>query len=54
MVNTGESREGHRKVGEIGVTGKPILISDCAADSEWIGQPEWARSEGSVRSQDTR
>ncbi len=37
---------GHRKVGEIGVTGKPILIRDCASDSEWIGQPEWARSEG--------
>ena len=37
---------GHRKVGEIGVTGKPILIKDCASDSEWIGRPEWARSEG--------
>lgn len=37
---------GHRKVGEIGLTGRPILIRDDAAGSEWIGEPEWARSEG--------
>jgi PAS domain S-box-containing protein len=37
---------GHRKVGEIALTGQPILIRDCAADSEWIARPEWARREG--------
>jgi len=37
---------GHRKVGEIGKTGKSILIADNAAESEWIGRPEWARREG--------
>jgi len=37
---------GHRKVGEIGATGRSILIPQSAADSEWIGRPEWARREG--------
>lgn len=37
---------GHRKVGEIGTTGRSILIPDSAAESEWIGRPEWARREG--------
>ena len=37
---------GHRKVGEIGKTGKSILIADNAAETEWIGRPEWARREG--------
>ncbi|MGA2337877.1 MAG: hypothetical protein ABSG08_21080, partial [Terriglobales bacterium] len=32
---------GHRKVGEIGKTGKSILIADNAAETEWIGRPEW-------------
>jgi formate hydrogenlyase transcriptional activator len=36
---------GHRKVGEIGTTGKSILISDAAATSEWIGNKEWAKRE---------
>jgi PAS domain S-box-containing protein len=40
---------GHRKVGEIGATGKSILISDSAAESEWIGRKEWAARE-SIRS----
>lgn len=37
---------GHRKVGEIGTTGKSILIPDSAADSEWIRRKEWAEREG--------
>ena len=37
---------GHRKVGEIGTTGKSILIPDSAAESEWIGRKEWAEREG--------
>ncbi len=37
---------GHRKVGEIGATGKSILIPDSAAESEWIGRKEWAEREG--------
>jgi formate hydrogenlyase transcriptional activator len=36
---------GHRKVGEIGTTGRSILISDAAATSEWIGNKEWAKRE---------
>lgn len=40
---------GHRKVGEIGATGKSILIPDSAAESEWIRRKEWAERE-SIRS----
>ncbi|MGA7440619.1 MAG: GAF domain-containing protein, partial [Candidatus Sulfotelmatobacter sp.] len=36
---------GHRKVGEIGTTGRSILIPDAAATSEWIGNKEWANRE---------
>ena len=36
---------GHRKVGEIGATGRSILIPDAAATSEWIGNKEWAKQE---------
>ena len=36
---------GHRKVGEIGTTGRSILIPDAAATSEWIGNKEWAKRE---------
>jgi len=34
-----------RKVGAIARTGKPILVSDLAAESEWIARPDWARNE---------
>jgi formate hydrogenlyase transcriptional activator len=37
---------GHRKVGEIGASGKSILIPDSAAESEWIRRREWAEREG--------
>lgn len=37
---------GYRKVGEIGANGKPILIADAAATSEWIGHKDWAEREG--------
>ena len=37
---------GHRKVGEIGASGKSILIPDSAAESEWIRRKEWAEREG--------
>ena len=36
---------GYRKVGEIGTTGKSILIPASAAESEWIGRKEWAERE---------
>ncbi len=34
-----------RKVGEIGASGGPILISEDLPQSQWIAQPDWARSE---------
>jgi GAF domain-containing protein len=37
---------GHRKVGEIGRTGKSILIPDSAVESGWIGRKDWAEREG--------
>jgi len=37
---------GHRKVGEIGKTGKSILIPDSAVESGWIGRKDWAEREG--------
>ncbi len=36
---------GVRKVGEIGGSGTPILVSDNLAESHWIARPEWARGE---------
>ena len=36
---------GHRKVGEIGATGKSILIPDSAVESEWIRRKDWAERE---------
>jgi formate hydrogenlyase transcriptional activator len=36
---------GYRKVGEIGTTGRSILIPASADESEWIGRKEWAERE---------
>ena len=36
---------GIRKIGQIGVTGEPILLADIGADNEWIARPKWAVSE---------
>jgi formate hydrogenlyase transcriptional activator len=33
------------KVGVIGATGNSIRVGDFAAESEWIGRPDWARTE---------
>jgi transcriptional regulator with GAF, ATPase, and Fis domain len=35
-----------RKIGRIGVTGEPILITDIEKESEWIARPHWAAQEG--------
>jgi transcriptional regulator with GAF, ATPase, and Fis domain len=35
-----------RKIGQIGATGDPVLLSDIAKDAEWIARPEWAKREG--------
>jgi transcriptional regulator with GAF, ATPase, and Fis domain len=34
-----------RKVGQIGASGEPILISNNLAESHWVARPEWARRE---------
>ena len=31
---------GIRKIGQIGVTGEPILLADIGADNEWIARPD--------------
>jgi PAS domain S-box-containing protein len=36
---------GLRKVGQIGASGTPVLISDNLAASPWIARPDWARRE---------
>ncbi|HEV2169581.1 MAG TPA: sigma-54-dependent Fis family transcriptional regulator, partial [Candidatus Binatus sp.] len=35
-----------RKVGQIGASGKPILISRDLDQSQWVARPDWARREG--------
>lgn len=36
---------GARKVGTIGASGEPLMIRDVPADSRWIANQDWARSE---------
>jgi transcriptional regulator with GAF, ATPase, and Fis domain len=36
---------GVRKVGEIGASGEPILVSNNLAESRWVARPEWASRE---------
>ncbi len=37
---------GVRKVGHVAATGAGVEVPDLFADSHWIADPEWARSEG--------
>lgn len=37
-----------RKVGQIGASGKPILISRDLDQSQWVARPDWARREGII------
>jgi transcriptional regulator with GAF, ATPase, and Fis domain len=37
---------GVRKIGQIGATGEPLLLSNLATESGWIARPKWAASEG--------
>ena len=39
---------GTQKVGQIGASGEPVLISNNLAESHWVARPEWARREGIV------
>lgn len=35
-----------RKIGKIGATGEPLLLTNLHAESAWIARPKWAESEG--------
>ena len=37
---------GERKIGKIGATGEPLLLTNLRAESDWIARPKWAESEG--------
>ncbi|MBK9312825.1 MAG: sigma 54-interacting transcriptional regulator [Acidobacteria bacterium] len=37
---------GIRKIGQIGVTGEPLLLADLRKESSWIARPHWAEREG--------
>ncbi len=37
---------GERKIGTIGATGAPMLISRVTGQEEWIADPDWVRREG--------
>jgi transcriptional regulator with GAF, ATPase, and Fis domain len=37
---------GAQKVGQIGASGEPVLISNNLAESHWVARPGWARREG--------
>ncbi|MFN0123454.1 MAG: sigma 54-interacting transcriptional regulator [Blastocatellia bacterium] len=37
---------GVRKIGKIGATGEPLLLTDVKQDSNWIARPKWTESEG--------
>ncbi|MEP7341621.1 MAG: sigma 54-interacting transcriptional regulator [Acidobacteriota bacterium] len=37
---------GIRKIGKIGATGEPLLLTDMRQEGEWIARPKWAESEG--------
>jgi transcriptional regulator with GAF, ATPase, and Fis domain len=37
---------GAKKVGQIGASGEPVLISNNLAESHWAARPDWARREG--------
>src|SRR5262249_15009932 len=35
-----------RKIGHIGATGAPILLTDLTQEHAWIARPEWVQREG--------
>ncbi|MBX3277900.1 MAG: sigma 54-interacting transcriptional regulator [Acidobacteria bacterium] len=35
-----------RKIGKIGATGEPLLLTNLRAESDWIARPHWAEREG--------
>ncbi len=37
---------GVRKIGKIGATGEPLLLSNLVTEGGWIARPKWAESEG--------
>ncbi|MGE0129033.1 MAG: sigma 54-interacting transcriptional regulator [Blastocatellales bacterium] len=37
---------GVRKIGKIGATGEPLLLTSLSTESGWIARPKWAESEG--------
>jgi transcriptional regulator with GAF, ATPase, and Fis domain len=36
---------GAQKVGQIGASGEPVLVSNNLAESQWVVRPDWARRE---------
>ncbi|MEO6327128.1 MAG: GAF domain-containing protein, partial [Thermoanaerobaculia bacterium] len=40
---------GVRKIGRVGATGEPLLVSGLSGDEPWVAEPAWIRREG-VRS----
>jgi len=34
------------KIGKIGSTGEPLLLTNLSTESDWIARPKWAESEG--------
>ncbi len=34
------------KIGKIGATGEPLLLTNLSTESDWIARPNWAESEG--------
>ncbi|MDX2041400.1 MAG: sigma 54-interacting transcriptional regulator [Acidobacteriota bacterium] len=37
---------GVRKIGKLGATGEPLLLSNLVTEDGWIARPKWAESEG--------
>lgn len=37
---------GVRKIGKIGISGEPLLLTNLANEDGWIARPKWAESEG--------
>jgi transcriptional regulator with GAF, ATPase, and Fis domain len=34
------------KIGKIGATGEPLLLTEISQEGDWIARPQWAQSEG--------
>lgn len=37
---------GVRKIGRVGQTGEPLLLSSMGGNEDWVAEPEWIRREG--------